>query len=156
MHSQWFTLSSTWPASCTGVSCNPSSVVKYTACMLAAPVSPLDSILLTFYFKQWYWQPLKEIKITSKVKENMLQLLCNHTAMFQCSQLWEEKTILFWKETSVAHTAKPPRSLRCLHPSRLFSIQAQVICTQWFGQNFMQRHRKARQSLYQAFITTCF
>lgn len=35
-------------------------------------LSPV-STLLTFYFKQWYCQALKERKITFTVKENMLQ-----------------------------------------------------------------------------------
>lgn len=75
----------------------------------------------------------------------MLQNLCNHIAMFSATSC--RRRILKGDQC-----CSYSQSLTC--PKMLTSKQAQAECTQWFGQHFMQWHRKA--SFYQAFITTCF
>lgn len=64
-------------------------------CMYATPASRPVCILLILCFKQWYWKPLKEIKITSRVKESMLQNLCNCTAVLSTVSCSRRKAFYF-------------------------------------------------------------
>lgn len=138
--------------SSTGVFWNPSYVVKYSGqpSTRATPASPLVFILLTFCFKQWYWQPLKKIEHTSTVKENMQQNLCNHIAKLSGGG----ETHFTWKGNQCCSYSQ---ALIC--PEMLTSKQtAQHTGTScmypvvWYipmyvPKNFMQSHRKARQLL---------